>query len=370
MSTAAAAGAEARSAARFLNGYARQYAAGAFATPTASDMAGIIAAGGWHTSGDGLAGWTSRRLPRPSWRSDFTGARFELAAGWTVITHLAARPGAGIPDLDRYDRVFAYAEDGALTAQLRGQGREVAAVRISAASEVIAVWGRAGDGRRYPPAQAATLVQLAPPPAGLSWDAAAEAAALTGWHDDFPYYSDGSWDALSLRGFDPADPTWGVKPAEMSKAWHKAHPGHAGRDCAWTVLAERAPACVTLARHALHGAGLERVRLLRMAGRDGKGGRLARHCDITDRAAGVRDGQIARFHLPLITAPQVTMSAWNLRGEQTTAHLPAGSCWYLDARKPHAVVNGAGIDRIHLVVDVIADAATREFIAAGLDVAA
>jgi hypothetical protein len=97
--------------------------------------------------------------------------------------------------------------------------------------------------------------------------------------------------------------------------------------------------------------GLERVRILRMAGRDGKGGRLGRHTDVTDKASGVRDGLITRLHIPLVTHPAIVMSAWGLSGRRSDVHLPAWTLWYLDARKPHAVTNPTGTDRLHLVID-------------------
>lgn len=354
-----------REAARYLNNYARQYSAGAFATPTAKDLADT----GWHWWPQGVLA-VSRRLTRTSTRTDFTGRQYWLRGGWQVITHLAAAPGARLPDLDRFDRIYAYIEDANVTTQLRAQGREIAAVKVSASSELIGCWGRDGEGHPYQPADTATLVQLPPPDIDL--DAVrAEVAALDGWYDDYPFYSDGSWSALSVRGFNPADPTWGVKPSEMSKNWLRDHPEARNYTrCGWTTLAERVPATVDVVRSVPWWRGLERVRLLRMEGRGGKGGRLARHTDVTDRAAGVRDGQIARFHIPLITHPDITMTAWNLHGERCSAHLPPGTMWYLDARKPHAVDNKAGIDRIHLVVDVVADAAVRRAIAAGQDMAA
>lgn len=363
-----------REAARFLNNYARHYAAGAFATPTASEIAGLMERGEWHwwpDSAGGVVAAASRRLARDSIRSDFAGRRYVMRAGSRIISHLAATPGAAPPNLDGFDWVYAYAEDAALTGALRAQGREIHAVRVSASSEIVNCWGRPGAGHAYSAADAATLVRVPlDVPAADQARIAAEVGALTGWHDDFPYYSDGSWDALSLRGFNPADPTWGIKPAEMSKTWRAEHPDAARLDrCAWTVLAESCPATVALVRSVSWWGELERVRLLRMAGRGGKGGSLARHSDVTDRAAGTRDGQIARFHIPLVTHPAITMSAWNLRGERVNAHLPAWTLWYLDARKPHAVTNRAGIDRVHLVVDVLADARVREAISEGVDAA-
>lgn len=358
-----------REAARFLNAYARRFSAGAFATPTAAELEQLNKAGRWHWWPQGVAA-VSRLVTRDSFRADFTGARYRLRAGWRVIDHLAAVEGAELPGLSAFQRVHAYVEDSTITPQLRAQHREVSALRVTAASEMIACWGPEGTGHAYPQWDAATLVRLPDPPLDLA-AATTEVAGLDGWFDDFPFYSDGSWDALSLRGFNPADPAWGIKPAEMSKGWWRDHPEAAAYNrCDWTVLAERTPALRAFIESVPWWGELERVRLLRMQGRDGKGGRLARHTDVTDKAAGTRDGAIARFHIPLVTHPDIIMTAWNMDGRPRSAHLPAGSMWYLDARKPHAVDNRAGIDRIHLVVDVVADQACREAIAGGTDKAA
>lgn len=369
---APAPGTEAREAARWLNSYARRFSAGAFATPTAKDMELIIDTGRWRHRG-GVA-IVERVLDRDSVRTDWTGRAYDLLSGWRIAQYLAAEPGATLPDLQSYDRIYSWIEDPNVTRQLKAQGRRLTAIRISAASEIIGCWGRETDGWTYAGYDRATLVQL--PERADMRPLRAEAAALDGWLDDFPYYSDGSWSALSLRGFNPADPTWGIKPAEMSRAWWKENPQAAAFDkCKWTVLAERCPHTVDLVRRLTAapglgwGGGLERVRFLRMTS-SGKRGHLARHTDITDKAAGTRNGLITRFHLPIITQPRITMSAWNLRGEKTTVHLPEDSIWYLDARKPHAVDNTSGTTRIHLVVDVLTGPATREAIAAGADAAA
>lgn len=363
--------ATAREAARFIGSYAKNYAAGAFAVPTAAEIDKHMATGTWHWWSSGAAA-VSRRLTRGSTRQDFSGRAYVLGEGARIITHLACLPGVALPSLDGFDYVFAYAEDTHVTRQLRAQGREITAVRISAASEIVNCWGRPGSGHTYPAVDAATLVRvpLSVQPAQRT-AIVDEATNVSGWTDDYPYYSDGSWGAVSLRGFNPADPAWGIKPAEMSKAWWAEHPEAVQyARCNWTVLAEKCPATVELVRSVAWGGELERVRLLRMAGRGGKGGSLSRHTDITDRAAGTKDHQIVRFHIPLVTNPDVTMSAWNLRGERFNAHLPAWSMWYLDARKPHAVDNRSAVDRVHLVVDVQADAQVRQAIIDGCDVAA
>ena len=366
MTPATTAPASAKEAARFLNTYARKYHAGAFATPTAAELTKIRADGGWHWW-PGVAA-VSQKVKRPSYRKDWTGRQYYLDAGWQVISHLAAADDAELPDLGGFDRVYAYAEDGDVTGQLLLQGREIAAVKISAAGEIVNCWGRPGSGHPYPAAELATLTAINCPPLDLA-TVEAEVAALEGFSDPDPYYSDGSWGALTLRGFKPSDPTFGIKPAEMSKAWHREHPAEAALGtCKWTTLADRCPAIVNWILGVPWWGRLERVRLLRMAGQEpGKTGRLARHTDITDRAAGMRDGLIARFHIPLVTDAAITMSAWNLRGTRATVHLAAGSLWYLDARKPHAVANPTSTDRVHLVVDVLASDAVRYEVESGVE---
>jgi hypothetical protein len=94
-------------------------------------------------------------------------------------------------------------------------------------------------------------------------------------------------------------------------------------------------------------------------------GKLLRHTDITDKASGIRDGQVARFHLPLVTGPRAVLHTWLLNGAQIDHHLSAGTWWYLDARKPHAVTQGEpDLERIHLVADVICDQSTRNYLEA------
>jgi hypothetical protein len=171
--------------------------------------------------------------------------------------------------------------------------------------------------------------------------------------------SDGSWSAVSLRGFRRDDPTWGIKPSEMPRTWKADNPEALTYPCEWTVLADECPTMREVVESVSWWNGLERVRLLQMAGRGGKGGTLSRHTDITDREGGTRDGQIVRFHIPLVTHPDIKMHSWDLDGIHRATHLPPWSMWYLDARKPHAVTNPTGVDRVHLVVDVVADPDVR-----------
>jgi hypothetical protein len=354
---------------RHLQRYAKQHSAGAFATPTIKELVVAQDQGLIHAWPGVTA--VERRLNRDSTRADFTGRKYLMPTGSRIITHMSCEPGARVPDMSAFDYVFAYVEDRHLSRSLEQQGRDLKAVRISAASEIIGCWGRAGDGYRYGPADAATFCEI---PFEVSPEVhralVAETSTVTEWYDDFPFYSDGTWTAVSLRGFRPDDPTVGVKPSEMSKGWWKEHPEAATwGDCDWTVLADRMPHTRAFIEGVSWWGNVERVRLLRMSARvDGKPGILGRHSDITDRFAGTADGMIARFHLPIVTHPQVTMTAWGIDGLPRKAHLAPDAVWYLDARKPHSVTNASGLDRVHLVVDVIADENSRNMICAGREV--
>jgi len=353
-------------AAKFLAAYAKGFGAGAFATPLAKELTAETLRDWRSPDGAHRTVAVVKRQPRTSKRTDWTGAPYLLPQGALVATHVARTPGAPVPRaLAEFDYLFTYVEDGELTAALRLAGRPVIATRISAAAEIVACWGRPGDQRqRYPAYDLATVTQLGITiPEATRLAALGEVRGLTGWHDDFPFYSDGSWSALSLRGFKPDDPQWGIKPAEMPREWKAQHPLALGYTCEWTTLAARCPTLVGLVGAIPWWRKLERVRLLQMSGRNGQGGTLSRHSDITDRAAGTRDGQIVRFHLPLITDPRIEMDAWTLDGLHLATHLRAWHLYYLDARKPHAVRNPTGVDRIHLVVDVVADAQVREYLA-------
>lgn len=352
-------------AAALFAGYAKQFNAGAFGAPLARDLASG-AAGELVVSGsDEVFAYTRRVLGRDSIRRDFVGDRHVLPAGSVVVGHIARTAEGFVPDFAGADFVFAPIEDRVVSSALRRQGRLPCFVQITASSQIVGCWGDAGAAKSYAPIDLATANRVRIDlPADLLTLAQNEARGLAGWHDDYPFYSDGSWSALSLRGFWPDDPSRGVKPSEMPKAWKAEHRADLDRRCGWTVLADRCPGMVEIIKRNRRWANIERVRLLRMTGAAGKVAHLRRHTDITDRAAGTRNGSIVRFHLPLITSPEVTMTTWNLDGDETRHHLAAGECWYLDQRKPHAVTNPTPRDRVHLVVDVASDEAVRQLILA------
>ena len=66
----------------------------------------------------------------------------------------------------------------------------------------------------------------------------------------------------------------------------------------------------------------------------------------------------ARLHIPLQTDDQVF---FYLDGQRIP--LRVGECWYLDVSRNHRVMNRSNRDRIHLVIDCVADAALMNEVA-------
>jgi hypothetical protein len=171
-----------------------------------------------------------------------------------------------------------------------------------------------------------------------------------------------SWTSFALRGYSD-DPGFIIKPSEMSQRWKAEHQAEMRAKPRWTPAADAYPNT----RDVLDSLGFEfdRVRFMRLAS---AGGELTRHADITDRDAGLADGRIARLHVPIVTSLAVTFCGWGMRGERIEQQWPAGALCYLDQRKPHAVRNrDPKLDRIHLVIDVVADDRLRAMIRSAMD---
>ena len=351
-----------REASTRLQRYAKQHHAGAFATPTTKELVANPQTIRGNTDVCGVV----KTLTRDSHRRTWTGDRLTIPAGAQVVTHIARVNGTDLPDwIAQADYVMAYVEDQELTDQLHQHGFDRTATRITASSEMIGVYGPAGSAWTEHPVDQQSLGSVPDwtVPDSERQQLLDELNAIDDWADDFPFYSDGTWDAVSLRGYDPSDPAWGVKPIEMGKRWHADNPGALDRVCDWTVLAHRTPTAVEIAERVCPGAQLERVRFLRMRARnDGKPSVLRRHSDITDATCGTKPGQMVRFFVPIVTHPDVTVTSWQLDGTLKHHHLDAWSLHYLDARKPHSVVNPSNVDRVHLTVDVIVDTNVRQLI--------
>lgn len=160
------------------------------------------------------------------------------------------------------------------------------------------------------------------------------------------YNKGDSWSAVALRGFS-ADPAFIAKPLEMNKKWKAEHKDDvfALQD---TPLRAQFPDVTELLRP--YGDDFERIRFMKLAP---GGGELERHTDQVDPETGVRVGNNARIHIPIVTNEKVEFTSWDLDDVPHVVNMRVGEVWYLDTRKPHRAINGGDSARVHLVVDVI-----------------
>jgi hypothetical protein len=87
---------------------------------------------------------------------------------------------------------------------------------------------------------------------------------------------------------------------------------------------------------------LQAVRLMRLT----PGSRIKPH---TDLDLNVEEGR-ARIHIPVVTNPGVEFYLNGVR-----VGMAAGSAWYLRLSDPHSVYNGGDCDRVHMVIDAVAN---------------
>jgi hypothetical protein len=301
--------------------------------------------------------------------TDFRGYGLALRPGLDSVRRMAWAPGydgAVLEWLQSAGRPLAvetWQEHPGERALVAALGLDLAAVKISAASEVRGLWTAPGlldHAPGYVPEEALALGRL---PLDLEAEAVAllaevDAAALA-WAQHYSSYNQrGAWTALALRGY-ADDPAFVIKPAEMSHGWQEQHEETLAAPIRDTPLRAALPAAEPVMA-ALPVGELHRVRLMQLAP---GGGELTRHADITDRDAGVADGKLVRLHVPLRTNPDCVFSSWTLDGARQRFTMPAGSCCYLDTRKPHTATNHGMTARVHLVVDAEATADTRAALA-------
>lgn len=186
-------------------------------------------------------------------------------------------------------------------------------------------------------------------------------ASRPAWAQHYSNYNKRqSWTAFALKGFDKADPGFIIKPAEMSKAWKAEHPEMLSATCRLTDAAPAFPRTLAIIQNTLQ-LETQRVRFMRLKA---NGGELTRHADITDPEAGVADGAVARLHIPIKTAPGCFFRSWDAEGFETRRHFKERQLFYLDTRKPHAVLNESDSERIHLVIDAFSNQKLREMLGA------
>lgn len=310
------------------------------------------------------------RLKRPGRVVDFAQREWSIPAGAVYVDALASlsalgaaatlsvlQSRAGLSNL----WVEIFEEDSLAKQAVQDVGLAYIASKILAGGEVKGVYGPPlAAAACFDPTEEATLAVLATgflaPQEHVSVLSELDHSAPFAQHYS-SYNKRGTWEAFALRGYAPDDPTFIIKPSEMSHAWKDAHRETLSAPCGDTALAPIFPATMRIARQL--APRLDRVRFMRL--RAG-GGELTRHADITDRQAGVKDGRIIRLHVPIVTNPQVLFSAWTARGARLDVRFPTGALCYLDQRKPHTAINAGSTDRIHLVVDAFANDDLRSLI--------
>lgn len=168
-----------------------------------------------------------------------------------------------------------------------------------------------------------------------------------------------AWTAFALQGYDANDPGFIIQPNEMSRKWKAENAVRLEATSVPTIAAQHFPN--TLAIAARLNTTFDRIRFMRLAP---GGGELARHADLCPEA-GVKDGRLARIHIPIETNPDVIFTQWNSRGAQVEKHFPQAALCYIDQRQPHRAINGGTTDRVHFVLDTKCTPALRKMIAEG-----
>lgn len=360
------------------------YTFGAFGTPNERDVADRMSKDQVtciHEKGELVACALYRTLKSSSKQQDFTGRMIEVPAGSLMVDHFAAtdcptfgkellddlvsnvpeNDGLGLLGGPRPVYLEVHEENAQAKDLAMGWGK-YAFTKILASSDVLGVYSR--NARTVPPLSGAEEAHLAC--LNGSFLTEREQGAILKelqvadevWADHYSSYNRRhTWTAFALKGYDPKDPGFIIKPAEMSKKWKEENPTRLEAKSEWTEMAKRFPTTMKVVAR-LPGEK-DRVRFMRLAA---KGGELTRHADITDREAGVADGKVSRLHIPLKSPKDCAFRSWSARGQVKETHLAERGLFYLDQRKPHAVKNPGEQERVHLVVDCYSGPELRKWL--------
>lgn len=353
---------------------------GAFGIPKERDVADALAAReiAWtrDPAGKIIAVAIFRVASRPQPHADFSGRTATMRPGDLFIRSVAGSKEGMAKVIgalrERADQpptwVEAHVEIAETVEVLASLGFGPVLTKVAASSDLKGLFLAGPDEGRepapLPPADCPGVKVLRPEFISLEErdDVLAELAA---YGDHFAqhyssYNKRQSWTAFALHGYAHEEPDFIIKPAEMSKAWKAENAARLEEPCGRTRAAPHFPKTLELVAR-IPAEGLQRVRFMRLSG---GGGELTRHADITDPEAGTADGRIARLHIPIRTHPDCLFRSWTLAGEEVRLHMPERGLSYIDTRKPHAVINPAEVERIHLVVDAVSGPRLREWLAA------
>lgn len=295
---------------------------------------------------------------------------------WVVDAFCCTNPDRMTAYLTEFSEptwVWIWEEDDQQRQIVEDAGYEFIGSHISSFAEIKGLYFRDAESglfpRQHPCIDPVEFLGIQRTPINLDLDVAAAVEELNNLDRGFtPHYSsyagkgerrgERTWSALSLRGY-TADPGFIPKPAEMSKKWKAEHTADVF-ELQDTPLRAQLPAVDALTEPLTSIAKAHRIRLMRLTP---GGGELRRHTDLVDKDSGISDGHVARFHIPIITNPDVIFNSWDFHGKCHKVHMGRGEVWYLDTRKPHRAINGGDTERTHLVVDVETNAAVRALLA-------
>lgn len=273
-------------------------------------------------------------------------------------------------DVYKYQNVWLYvwAEDKEWNSILYPNGFTYVGGKITTHGEIYSVWFREGltnalfqQDRKHPdvdPIELIGIKKVVDVPVTLMNHAAhtleQSNPIFTNHYSN--YNKDKAWSAISLRGYSP-DWLFITKPIEMNQKWQDQHKNedYFLQD---TILYQ----AFYYIKHyldELFDGPIHRVRFMKL--KPG-GGELQRHTDQVDPDAGNNIGQLARFHFPIITNPDMEFTSWTPQGDMIKAHMNVGEMWLLDTRKPHQAINNGTEERIHLVVDVTVTSKIKDMI--------
>jgi hypothetical protein len=348
---------------------------------------------------EGVPVWACvvRELDRKQPVRDFTGARVTLSPGTLYCTRMAfADENAGgsiLAQLQNHTGPIAvecwqeHPGERALVTRLRaidatgqsgggravGDGMRLAAVKIKESSAIRGLWvshdipdppWASQAGERYSPYSKQELLGLAELPVELPQNAilalrshqtVCDESAYAAHH--LSYATDDTSTALALRGF--CDELERVeKPSAMDRRWKSQHEPDLDREPRDTQLWAVLGAAVEkiLVAPAVHRVRADRPDAPRARRRTGPA-----HRHYRPRRRSVQ-GQSHPCPHPADLQRALRVPVLGLDGSRSTLVMKVGSAYYLDTRKPHAVVNGGNSERIHLVVDCIANAKTVEML--------
>lgn len=358
---------------------------GAFGIPNERDIASALSANqcaytkrAHDTTNEikGVAMYSVSRALRK--REDFAGRRCHILPGDLLVSDIAGEPVSKIHLLTtlmagvkaQATWVCAHVENKQTGQLLSELGFQYCMTRISAASDLIGIYVLGNTAGRLPPA-----MERADEPGAkvllyqflsvrerdaIIGEAVAYAESHQIWAQHYSTYNKRhSWTAFAICGYAKDDPLFIIKPDEMSRKWKVENPSRMSASCGPTTAASAFPSVYAVLKK-LPSHDFQRVRLMRLS----PGGELTRHSDITDPEAGTADGKICRLHIPLTTSPQCLFRSWNVAGAERRIHFAERALCYLDTRKPHAVINPAKEERIHLVIDAFANSELRAALAA------